>query len=187
MLKRNIMSLYHDIYQDEAFSASKGFIWKFMQRNRLTTRTVTGVGQKIPKDAPELCEQFLDDMQQLSNRYDIILNADETTMYFDLPASKTIDLTGVQSVIVKTTGHEKLRYTVFLTSGVQIKEKATKTKPPVYHAFRLPPLIIFRNLVKPPKGKFPPGMVVLGTKGGSTTEQITLNDYIPKVLPKRPG
>ena len=90
-------------------------------------------------------------MQQLSNQYDIILNADETPMYFDLPASKTIDLTGVQSVIVKTTGHEKLRYTVFLTSGVQIKEKATKTKPPVYHAFRLPPLIIFKNLVKPTK------------------------------------
>ena len=30
-------------------------------------------------------------------------------------------------------------------------------------------------------------MVVLGTKGGSTTEQIMLNDYIPKVLSKRPG
>ena len=73
-----------------------------------------GVGQKISTDAPELCEQFLDDMQQLSNRYDIILNADETPMYFDLPASKTIDLAGVQSVIVKTTGHEMLDILSFL-------------------------------------------------------------------------
>ena len=45
MLKRKAMSLYQEIYQDEAFSASKGFIWKFMQRNRLTTRTVTVVAR----------------------------------------------------------------------------------------------------------------------------------------------
>ena len=126
-------------------------------------------------------------MLEASDRYDVILNADETPMYFDLPANQTIDFEGVQKVTVKTTGHEKLRYTVFLTAGVQRIQKSKTNKPAEYRAFRLPPLIIFKNLQKPPKGKFPPGMVVLETKGGSTTEQIMLDEYIPKILSKRPG
>ena len=35
--------------------------------------------------------------------------------------------------------------------------------------------------------EFPSGFVVLGTKGGSATEQIMLDEYIPKVLVERPG
>ena len=187
VVKREALSLYQSHYHDGAFKSSKGWLWKFMKRNKLVQRTVTGVGQKIPTDAPELCQQFLDDMNRLSDQYDVILNCDETPMYFDLPKTRTIDFEGIQKVTVKTTGHEKLRYTVLLTAGVQRTQKATKTKPAEYRAFRLPPLIIFKNLTKAPKGKFPPGMVVLGTKGGSTTEQIMLDEYIPKVLVKRPG
>ena len=187
VVKRKAVSLYQTHYHDGEFRASKGWYWKFLKRNKLVQRRVTGVGQKIPSCAPELCEQFLNDMNRLSQEYDVILNCDETPLYFDIPSTKTIDFEGVARVHVKTTGHEKLRYTVLLTAGVQRTKKATKTTPAEYRAFRLPPLVIFKNIKKAPKGKFPPGMVVLGTKGGSTTEQIMSEEYIPKVLVKRPG
>ena len=50
-----------------------------------------------------------------------------------------------------------------------------------------PPLLIFKNLVKPPKGNFPTGMVVLGSKGGTMTQEFMTSSYIPKILSRRPG
>ena len=64
-------------------------------------------------------------------------HVDEVHMYFDMPLSKTIDFTGVKTVMSKTTGYEKLRFSVALT----ILSSGRK----------LPPLIIFENLKKVPK------------------------------------
>ena len=91
VVKRKALSLYQTHYHDGKFKSSKGWYWKFLKRNKLVQRAVTGVGQKIPTCAPELCEQFLDDMNRLSQEYDVILNCDETPMYFDIPSTKTID------------------------------------------------------------------------------------------------
>ena len=187
MIRKKALELHPSLYGDVPFKGSQFFLYKFMRRNKLVERSITGLGQKIPIDAPELCDQFLEDVKHLSDKYDVILNMDETPMYFDLPTNKTIDFEGVKTVLIRSTGHEKLRYTVLLTAGVQRIQKATKNEKANYHAFRLPPLIIFKNLVKPPKGKSPPGMVVLGTKGGTTTQGIMLKNYIPKILSKRTG
>ena len=46
--------------------ALHGFVNRFLRRNNLTTHRVTGVGQKVPNNAPELCDQFPDDMQSRS-------------------------------------------------------------------------------------------------------------------------
>ena len=56
-----------------------------------------------------------------------------------------------------------------------------------YTAFRLPPLLIFKNLKNAPKGKFPPGMAVLGSKCGSITAGFFEHTFSPKVLARRPG
>ena len=72
-----------------------------------------------PDDAPELCEQVLQDVAILLEKYDLIINKDETPMYLDMPSNKTIDFMGVKTVTMKTTGQEKLRYTVVLTAGVK--------------------------------------------------------------------
>ena len=72
---------------------------------------------------------------------------DETGCYFDAPRSTTFDFSGVQSVKARTTGYEKLHYTVVLTAGVQSHAGQWK-------AVKLPPMIIFKNLKKAPKGKF---------------------------------
>lgn len=68
-----------------------------------------------------------------------VLNMDETPMYFDMASDKTYAPVGAKDVLVKTTGHDKLRFTVVLTvsaSGVKLK-----------------PMIIFKNLKNVPKLK----------------------------------
>jgi hypothetical protein len=42
-------------------------------------------------------------------------NTDETPVFFDMPANATVDTKGSKLVLVKTTGHEKLRITVMLS------------------------------------------------------------------------
>ena len=79
---------------------------------------------------------------------------DETPCYFDMPESSTIDTKRLQIVKVKTTGHEKLRFTAVLSAGIKIT--ANKVK-----AVRLPLMIIFKNLVKPPSGNFSPRYKVI--------------------------
>ena len=81
---------------------------------------------------------------------------------------------------MKTTGNEKLRFTVALTAGV-------KRVGNEFNAVRLPPMLIFKNLKKAPKGKFPPGMAVLGSKGGTMKQTFMVNTFIPKTWKRRPG
>ena len=77
-----------------------------------------------------------------------LANMGETPCYFDVPQSSTIDKKGVQTVKVKTTRAERLRFTVALTAGVKKTENG-------FTPFRLPPLLIFKNLVKAPSSKYP--------------------------------
>ena len=79
---------------------------------------------------------------------------------FDIPRSSTNYKKWVQTFKVKTAGAERLRFTVILTARVKHIENE-------FSAFRLPPLVIFKNLVKAPSGKYPPGMQLLGSKGGT--------------------
>ena len=142
-------------------------------------RRVTSVGQKIPSDAPEQCDQFLRKMQSIRD-YDYIWNMDETPSYFDMPESSMIDTKGVQTVKVKTTGHKKLRFTAVFSAEIKITANEVK-------AVRLPPMIIFKNLVKPPSGDFPPRVMVQGTKGGTMTGELMAETYANDLWRKRPG
>ena len=127
----------------------------------------------------ERADRFLAEMRDCSKDYQIILNMDETPCYFDVPRSTTYDFSGVQTVKVATTGHEKLRFTAVLTAGVQKQGDE-------YKAFKLPPMIIFKNLKKAPKGTYPPGMVIEGSNGGTMTRDMMLDKY-NGLFKKRPG
>ena len=138
-------------------------------RNNLSFRRVTSVGQKVPSDAPEQCDRFLRKMPSIRG-YDYIWNMDENPCYFDMPESSTIDTKGVQTVKVKTIDHEKLRFTAVLSAGIKITANEVK-------AVRLPLMIIFKNLVKPPSGNFPCRVMVQGTKGGTLTGELMTKTY----------
>ena len=56
---------------------------------------------------------------------------------------KTVNKKGANIVLIKSTGHEKSRYTVVLALMADGK--------------KLPPMIIFKRMTKPP-GNFPKGV-----------------------------
>ena len=148
-------------------------------RNNLSFRRVTSVGQKVPSDAPERCDRFLRKMQSIRG-YGYIWNMDETPCYFYMPESSTIDTKGVQTIKVKATGHEKLRFTAVLSSGIKITANEVK-------AVRFPPMLIFKTLVKPPSGNFPPRLMVQGTKGGIMAGDLMAKTQANGLWRKRPG
>ena len=115
-------------------------------KNNLVHHQVTSVGQKVKKNAVEIVEQFIEDMKNIGE-FANLEKMDETPCFFDIPRSSTIHKKGIQTVKVKTTGAERLYFTVALTVGVKKTEKG-------FTLFRLPPLLIFRNLVKAPPGKY---------------------------------
>ena len=104
---------------------------------------VTSVGQKVPKNAIEIADQFLQDMKNFGE-FANLANIDETPCYFNIPRPSIIDKKGVQTVKLKTTGVEH-RFAVALTARLKKTENG-------FNSFRLPPLLILKNLVKAPPG-----------------------------------
>ena len=48
-------------------------------------------------------------------------------------------------------------------------------------------MIIFKNLSKAPKGNFPQGMIVEGTKGGTMKRTLMKDSYAKELWKRRPG
>ena len=85
------------------FRASRGWFRRICRRNNLVHRRVTSVGQKVPKNAVEIAEQFLEVVKNISE-FANLANMDETPCYFDISRSSAIDKKGLQTVKVRTTG-----------------------------------------------------------------------------------
>ena len=107
-----------------SFKASYGWAIKFMNRHGLSIRRRTTIAQRLP-DAYE--DQILEFQlfcikQRQRNDYPLsrIGNADQTPLTFDLPSQTTINSKGDMSVSIKTTGHEKDRFTVMLTCTADV-------------------------------------------------------------------
>ena len=111
--------------------------------------------------------------QRERHGYDLSLigNMDETPVWFDMPCARTVNAKGEKTVLVKTTGHEKSRFTVVLAcmaNGVHLK-----------------PMIIFKRKTAP-KGNFPSGLIIHHhPKGWMDADGIRL--WIEKVWGARPG
>jgi len=96
---------------------------------------------------------------------------DEVPLMFDVPSNKTVDVKGAKTIMIKTSGNEKTRYTVVLACC------ADGTK--------LPPLLIFKRKTLP-KDVIPYGIYVLvHSKGWVDGEGMKL--WLEKVWSKRPG
>jgi hypothetical protein len=54
--------------QMRQFVASRGWLERFMKRNNLVQRRVTGVGKGFPSNLKEIIELFLDDFHQKKKR-----------------------------------------------------------------------------------------------------------------------
>lgn len=167
-------SFYGEDFDD--FKASRGWLSRFLRRSKLVSRRVTTVGQEIPGNANFLAEKFMADVQKIivdDRLTDVYVgNMDETPFWFDLPANNSIDVQGIKTVKSKTTGNEKMRFTVVLTA--------------LSSGRKLRPMLIFKNLKNVPKGNFPPECVITVAKGGSMTTTL-MEQYVDSVWRTRPG
>ena len=85
-VRRKATLLFKELYPDvqDEFRASKGWFRRMCRTNNLVHRRVTSVGQKVPKHAVEIAEQFLEDMKNIGE-FANLANMDETLCYFDIP------------------------------------------------------------------------------------------------------
>jgi hypothetical protein len=101
------------------FKASNGWAVRFMRRKVLALRRRTTLAKKLPTDYVEKLIAYQRHIINLCQKHDYLLgqigNADEIPVFFDMPANTTVDTKFSKSVLVKTTGHEKLRITMMLS------------------------------------------------------------------------
>lgn len=157
------------------FKASAGWCTRFMKRHDLVLRQKTKIAQRLPAELAEKVSSFqrfiIKHRKKNEYRLACIGNMDETPMNFDMPAGKTVNKMGEKTVLVKTTGHEKSRFTVVLTCMAD----GTKLKP----------MVIFKRKTLP-KQKFPKGVVVHVHEKGWMDEQ-GLKIWLKQVWCSRPG
>ena len=101
-----------------SFKASMGWLTQFKTRHSLMNRQQTSVQQKLPVQLEAKLKEFFEDLKALQNQRNfdksLILNMDETPMWFDMPSSTTVDAQGKKEILVQGTGAHKRRFTVTL-------------------------------------------------------------------------
>ena len=165
-----------EMAQASSFKASYGWARRFMERNDLSVRRRTTLAQRIPDDHASKVAEFQQFVIRLRRQhsYDLSLigNADQTPLTFDLPYERSVDMKGVKTVSIRTTGHEKSHFTVMLACTAD--------------GGKLPPYVIFKRKTLPKGVQFPRGIHVRVHAKGWMDEALTL-DWIKTVWSRRPG
>lgn len=110
------------------FTGGNGWLSRFMERHNFSLRRKTTVCQKPSTAYVEKIVNFVLFIrkQRLANNYDLssIIAADETAVWLDCVSDTTIETKGARQVVVKSTGHEKVRITAMLSAagnGMKLK------------------------------------------------------------------
>lgn len=158
----------------KSFKASNNWCSRFLKRHNLVLRQKTKIAQKLPVDLEDKIMNFQKFIIEQRRKFDFPLNSignmDETPVQFDMVGNTTIDFKGSKTVTVRSTGHEKSRFTVVLSclaSGVKLK-----------------PMIIFKRKTMP-KGTIPSGVLVhVQANGWMDDEGVKL--WLREIWDKRP-
>ena len=157
------------------FKSSEGWCSRFMKRNEYCLRAPTNIAQKLPAHYVEKITSFqrfvIKERTQINYDLQHIGNMDETPVYMDMLPGKTVNKKGQKSIIMKSTGHEKNRYTVVLT----VMADGTKLKP----------FIIFKRAKVPSKLTFPAGVIIHCNEKG-WMDEIATKIWVEKVWQRRP-
>lgn len=157
------------------FKASRGWINRVMKRNGFSLRRRTSLAQKLPTDFADKLVEYQRYVISLRRKNNYLLgqigNADETAVYFDMPQSTTIADKGSRSVIIKSTGNEKLRVTVMLAVLADGR--------------KLPPFVILKRKGLP-KENLPAGIHFRCQENGWMSNELML-DWLQTVWGRRPG
>ena len=113
------------------FTASNGWLTRFLQRNKFSLRRRTTVSQHVPEDCSEKVVAFLKHTWKTIDENEItpseIYCMDETPIWLESAGNYTVDSIGKKDVPIKFCGFEKFKLTVILMTA-----KADGTKLPPY-------------------------------------------------------
>jgi hypothetical protein len=75
---------------DRSFTASRGWLMRFLHRKKLSLRRVTTKGRQPPKDLQKVVRNFIDDAESELRNVDRsgVFNMDETSIYLDFPSTQ---------------------------------------------------------------------------------------------------
>ncbi|CAI7850702.1 unnamed protein product, partial [Closterium sp. NIES-53] len=122
---------------------------RFRRRWNLSVRMKTKVARKTAAHVAEQCKKFWQFVRDKRRERGIettwIINADQTPLWLKMPATITVDQTGVRSVPIRSAGYQKERVTVMLACTAD--------------GMKLRPWVFFKRKTVP-KGVFPPDVVV---------------------------
>ena len=134
-LQKKALELHGDLVADGTipsesdFSASDGWMTRFMARHKISFRRVTTTCQKPPEDYIDKIIDFILYVRKIIADKKINLRdvyaCDETAVWLDATSGTTLTDKGAKDVAARTTGHEKMRITVMLCG----KADGTKCKP----------------------------------------------------------
>ncbi|CAI7746357.1 unnamed protein product [Closterium sp. NIES-54] len=111
--------------------------------------------------------EFLRQMRSLHDYpLDLILNADQTPLFLEMPAERTLEMKGARTVHVRSAGYEKERVTVMLAVTAS--------------GLKLPPYVVFKRKTIP-KVPIPAGVVVRAQDKGWMDESL-VQDWITQVM-----
>ena len=134
-----------------------------MKRHGFSLRRRTTVSQRLPKDLVPKVTMFIMATRRLRHSKDYPLgsigNMDETPLWLDMPGATTITHSGERSVPVRTTGHEKNRFTVCLSAMAD--------------GSKLKPYVVFKGKRQIPELQKVPGVVVALSSNGWMNEDLT--------------
>ena len=105
------------------YKSMHNWCYRFLQRNELTLRAVTHIGQTIKNNSSEAMANFILYCQDAIKKLNIkiledlnaIGNMDETPVFFEMYQNKTIAKIGAKKVNIKSFGCDKLRISIILT------------------------------------------------------------------------
>ena len=148
-------------YQD--FKCSLSYIRNFCVRHYLTYREATHQSQQKLRDPLydlNVVRNFIIKLKKIIRFYpkDAIFNMDETTPYFEMVSTKTLDFVGSKTVDLLNSGHDKNRFLLIETVSAS--------------GSLLPLGVIFKGLKKKPNCPIPSNVFVYVNESGTMDSEI---------------
>jgi hypothetical protein len=136
MIQRKAMAIISPEHPN--FRASDGWLQKFMRRNSLSLRKHTSIQQNLPAGLERKLEKFIDEVKTFREQHNfpdnLIINMDETPIFFDMPRSSTVTGKGAKEVRIRGTkgGKKRVTYVVSCSAAGEM----------------LKPMVIFKGKTK---------------------------------------
>ena len=161
-----VMTLYFSYASlDADFTASHGWLERFLGRHSLSLRRKTTVSRRLSRDLVPKVTAFIIKTRRLrmKKKYSLSLigNMDETPLWLDMPGETTVTHTGDRSVTIRTTGHDKGRFTVVLAAMADGR--------------KLSPYVVFKGVRPIAELTKESGVVVAYSKNGWMNEGLTID------------